>query len=204
MSCFRKSFAVVLLASGSTISAQSLSVFWGDRRNPPHRSISGDWLFIERRGGGPANYQLGAVGILWCGAGTSPVGAGRDRTHAGGTLDIAVQRYSPGARYCGAPRSAASSAGGCAGGRQPFEREHEGDINGNAGGAGLGRRRNVSQIEPCRRVEPLPERLGGRGTTPLTNTLLTDPALTNSWFVFQYSQQFPDRHQWRCLVTAIF
>ncbi|MCU1238023.1 MAG: outer rane efflux protein [Candidatus Solibacter sp.] len=204
MSCFRKSFAVVLLASGSTILAQSSEVSIQDP--PPPRYIARFLkpFHLEKRIVAPAKLSnsvrletLVRSGNLYLSV-QDVIALTLENN-----LDIAVQRYSP---FLAREVLRRAEGGGFL--RQvdtpvvpgPSSVSTAGvSINGNGlgGGAGLsGGGGIVSQIGP---VPPnLDPQLflsasAGHNTTPLTNTLLNQTtALTQGYrqFVFQYSQQF--------------
>jgi outer membrane protein TolC len=209
MSCFWKSFAVVLLASGSTINAQSfVSTSEVSIQAPAQPRYVGPFLrpfHLEKRVVGPAKLansdrleSLVRGGNLYLSV-QDVIALALENN-----LDIAVQRYSPFLarevlrrtegggflRQVDTPVTAGPTSVSTAGV----------SINGNGlgGGAGLGGGGGiVSQIGP---VPPnLDPNLyfsasAGHNTTPLTNTLLNQTtALTQGYrqVVFQYSQQFP-------------
>jgi outer membrane protein TolC len=203
MSCFRKSLGVVLLASGSTIFAQSeVSI-----QAPPPVRFVGPLLkpfHLEKRVVGPAKLSnsprlesLVRGGNLYLSV-QDVIALALENN-----LDIAVQRYSPFLarevlrraegggflRQVDTPVVAGPSSVSTAGV----------SINGNGlgGGAGLGGGGGiVSQIGPVPpNLDPnlFLSATAAHNTTPLTNTLLNQTtALTQGYrqFVFQYSQQF--------------
>jgi outer membrane protein len=204
MSHFRNAFAVVLLASGSTILAQSSEV---SIQTPAPPKYVGRWLkpfHLEKRvvaaaklSNSPRLESLVRGGNLYLSV-QDVIALALENN-----LDIAVQRYSP---FLAREVLRRAEGGGFL--RQvdtpvaagPTSVSTAGiSINGNglSGGGGLGGGGGiVSQIGPVPpSLDPnLYLSLGaGHNTTPLTNTLLNQTtALTQGYrqFVAQYSQQF--------------